>query len=487
MRGEAAVVVGALALGWWLGLPPGVVLLLLLLWDRKRIETWNKTLPVASQEDTQRADVALTPLRLQVIADTARQVETSQDITMFRFLASCQKISYETLRALMLVDVDPKLLKKQTDVGNQDFLRVRRDFLRNMGKKLTHPLFGITPSTSEEKYRGCEIVEWLASNFSLQRSHAVEVGHAMQQAGFLVPLKRLYKAAPGKRVQFGDKMRHWKFDLAAIDKDWPAERYAIRTKHNRASLRADDLAAPGGPLASSATMAEAPSLPLPPPPPSVLDAGKEFGSESALMGPREWQYLFAAGTTETFPEGREILSAGCANDNLYRLTKGTVKVVEVDKRKKLLSDEGVFGEESVTYLNGTSTCSLSVTAVTAATVQVVDGATLCKLLKIEPVVCKAFFRWLAASLSSTSAALPKMAQEGARCLFLGGFSLTPPVQLLCILLGRCAWCRFADSTLQTPKAPRRAWPCIFQSGIQPRAPLSPPAPWPRSCCRARAQ
>ncbi len=198
---SAAQALLAVAVGWWLGLPPGALLLLALLWDRKLIEAWNITQTVASRDATQRADVALTPMQLQVIAETARQVETSQDLTMFRFLASCQAISYEALRALMLVDVDAKLLKKQTEEGNQDFLRVRRDFLRNLAKK----------------------------------------------AGMLVPLKRLYKTAPGKRVHFGDKMRHWRFELAAIDKDWPAERYALRAKHNRASLRLEDGGTPGAP------------------------------------------------------------------------------------------------------------------------------------------------------------------------------------------------------------------------------------------------
>lgn len=70
-------------------------------------------------------------------------------------------------------------------------------------------------------------MDWLATNFGLQRKHAVELGQVMQAAGMLLPLKRL-KAAPGKRVVFGDKMRHWKFDFAAIDKEWPFQREKLK-------------------------------------------------------------------------------------------------------------------------------------------------------------------------------------------------------------------------------------------------------------------
>jgi len=49
----------------------------------------------------------------------------------------------------------------------------------------------------------------------------------MHSAGMLVPLKRL-NSAPNKRVVFGDKMRHWKFEYAAIDKDWPSHRGSLK-------------------------------------------------------------------------------------------------------------------------------------------------------------------------------------------------------------------------------------------------------------------
>jgi hypothetical protein len=199
-------------------------------------------------------------------------------------------------------------------------IQVRRDFLRNIAKKLTHPLFGITPSTreKEEKYRGFEIVDWLATNFGLQRKHAVELGQAMQAAGMIFPLKRL-KAAPGKRVLFGDKMRHWRFDFAAIDKDWPAQRDKMKRGKTPSHSGANEEPAP-----------------------------KEAAEEEAtvLMGPREWNYLFASGTTERYVEGHEIVSAGACNENLYRITQGMVKISEVDKKKKVLSEDSIFGEES---------------------------------------------------------------------------------------------------------------------------------------------
>jgi hypothetical protein len=224
----------AAVVSYLVGVPLGFVLAVCIFLDAANLEEWNgKKERRLKQNESVEQELLLTPMHLQVIAETARQVESSEATTLFKFLASCKKVSYEALKSLMLVDVDPKLLKQKMEGGNVELFQVRRDFLRNIAKKLTHPLFGITPSDlTEDKYRGFEIVEWLAANFGLQRTHATELGQAMQVANMILPLKRL-KSAPGKRVAFGDKMRHWKFDYAAIDKDWPAQREKQRNQRRK--------------------------------------------------------------------------------------------------------------------------------------------------------------------------------------------------------------------------------------------------------------
>lgn len=135
------------------------------------------------------------------------------------------------------------------------------------------------------------------------------------------------------------------------------------------------------------------------------------GESAVLMGPRDWNYLFASGTTEVFAEGRDIVSAGAANEALYRVVQGMVKISEVDKKKKIVSEDSIFGEESgkkekqthglgesfscfkdaktATFLTGSSVSKISVVAHTAVTVQLIDSASLAKMLLIEPQVGKA--------------------------------------------------------------------------------------------------
>jgi len=76
-----------------------------------------------------------------MIANLAREVEQSaENTTMFKFVASCKKISYEVLKSLSLVDVDAKTLTRaqQMPLFEQ---QVRVDFLRNIAKVVSSILF----------------------------------------------------------------------------------------------------------------------------------------------------------------------------------------------------------------------------------------------------------------------------------------------------------------------------------------------------------
>ena len=369
-------VVAAMCFG--LLLPAGFALALLLAWEADAIAEWNVKQPRRAPSLLGGDSEELHPLRMHAIAETARQMEGGENATLFKFVNSCKKVSYEALKALVLVDVEQKTLPAALARMPAMEQQIRRDFLRNIAKKLTHPLFGITPSTKEDKYRGFEIVEWLASNLGLQRKHAVELGIAMQASGMILPLKRLTSVPGKKRIVFGDKMRNWRFDYAAIDKDWPAQREKLKRGKSAAS-------------STDASVALEPT-----PGTSIVNARKASSGvveedTTVIMGAREWNYLFASGTTETFSEGREIVSAGASNENLFRIVQGSVKVSEVDKKKKILGEDAVFGEESASYLTGSSVSRISVVAHTTVTVQLIDSVSLAKLLLIEPAVCKVTF------------------------------------------------------------------------------------------------
>ena len=295
-----------IALLWLAGLfvwaDLGLLLVACLFFDRSRVERWNR--PAARiQEDKDMQ--ALTPLRLQAIAETARSKE--EDVTLQKFLASCKTISYDLLKSLMLVDVsDTKLLQKKLE--DKEFRGVRREFLRNMCKKLTHPLYGIGSSSSggeEEKFRGFEIVDWFSSNLSLQRSHAVEIGQALHGAGVLVALRRMYKSGVRKNIRFGDKMRHWKIDYAAIDPGWPEERTALKARRLGAGGGVNELKlAPMGknydekrasPLVSLRKVKEARGAVSTT---TLMHSSADLDVLHMSMGDEGWNYIFAASVTK---------------------------------------------------------------------------------------------------------------------------------------------------------------------------------------------
>lgn len=117
-----------------------------------------------------------------------------------------------------------------TALMDKEFRHLRRSLLRSMAKKLTHPIYGLVHK-DDDKFRGCEIVDWLSTTFDFRsRQRAVEFGRLLQASGIVYPLRRTKMEinGPRKNVRFSDKMRHWRFDFAAIDSQWPTGEYSTR-------------------------------------------------------------------------------------------------------------------------------------------------------------------------------------------------------------------------------------------------------------------